>query len=66
VEARRHQLPALTASPRSSAQGGAPQRPANYRAIFDDNFFWTVLERTVIWTTAMVVATMVIASLLPS
>jgi N,N'-diacetylchitobiose transport system permease protein len=33
---------------------------ANYKAIFNDDFFWTVLQRTVIWTTAMVVATIVI------
>ena len=32
----------------------------NYRAIFDDDFFWTVLERTVVWTAAMVVATVLI------
>ena len=33
---------------------------ANYRAIFDDNFFWTVLVRTVVWTAVVVVATVLI------
>src|SRR3954454_2463354 len=32
----------------------------NYKAIFNDSFFWTVLFRTVVWTTVVVVATMVI------
>ena len=32
----------------------------NYRAIYDDNFFWTVLVRTVIWTTAVVLITVVL------
>jgi N,N'-diacetylchitobiose transport system permease protein len=29
----------------------------NYRTLFQDDFFWTVLQRTVIWTTIVVVAT---------
>jgi N,N'-diacetylchitobiose transport system permease protein len=32
----------------------------NYRAIWSDSFFWTVLERTVIWTAIVVVATIVL------
>src|SRR4051794_1669152 len=32
----------------------------NYRAIWGDSFFWTVLERTVIWTAFVVVATIVL------
>ncbi|MDX6227566.1 MAG: N,N-diacetylchitobiose transport system permease protein [Frankiales bacterium] len=32
----------------------------NYRTLFKDDFFWTVLERTVIWTAIVVVATVVI------
>jgi N,N'-diacetylchitobiose transport system permease protein len=35
---------------------------ANYRAIFDDPFFWSVVLRTVVFTAACVVLTMVLAT----
>jgi N,N'-diacetylchitobiose transport system permease protein len=37
---------------------------ANYRAIFTDPFFWSVTVRTVVFTAACVVLTMVLATLL--